>query len=113
MKNAPASIYKLTAHQRLTAARGKLAVFCYSFNREDIKEMQCRLRRAINRHEDTDKLGKERLLDYLEALEVVLPVLHEIHRDIISPKGCLPKTDTYNNLVANKKRFSSLKRRPD
>jgi hypothetical protein len=106
MRNTPASIIELITHSSVASAYQKLAVFCYSFNPDDIKEMQYRISEMTD--DNPDKLGRARLLDYLEALETILPALHEIHREIYPPK-----TEIYTKLVACKRRFSSLKRRPD
>ncbi len=74
--------------QRMSSLR-KIENFCCSYDPEETDDMLCKLLSALR--EDNflglDQVDKENLLDYIEALEELLPAVDEINKYLATLAG--------------------------
>jgi len=80
----------------------KIANFCDSYKSEDINELCSTLMAALigQKYSDYSSRTKERLLDYFEAMEEVLPALHDLHNHLISVNKKTGEQVTYEQQIA-------------
>lgn len=96
---------------KCSAALRKLANFCNSYKKEEIEDLSSSLLIALigQNYSNYTNPTKERLLDYFEAMEEVLPALYELHDHIRSLSQADMNQLTYEQETAYRSFFSSLK----
>lgn len=93
----------------------KLGDFCATYTFIESDELLCRsVATLIGRNYDKlSNFSKERLLNFFEALEEVLPALYEIHEKLKQVQNQKEKEGIYQDLVSSKDLFASFKRHPE
>lgn len=93
----------------------KVAHFCHNYNLKETDELLCRLLAVLigENYASQSNLTKNRLLDYFEALEEVLPALYELQEKLKHVQNQEGMEDTYQDQVSTKDIFASFKRHPE
>lgn len=93
------------------AALRKLANFCNSYKPDEIDDLNSDLLIALvgQNYSNYTNRTKERLLDFFEAVEEVLPALFDLHDHIRSISEGMPQRTTFEQEIAYRNLFSLLK----
>ena len=93
------------------AALRKLANFCNSYKPDEIDDLSSDLLMALvgQNYSNYTNRTKERLLDYFEAVEEVLPALFDLHDHIRLFGESGPQRTTFDQETAYRNLFSLLK----
>ncbi|HQT58873.1 hypothetical protein [Daejeonella sp.] len=93
----------------------KVAHFCQNYTLKENDELLCRMLAVLigENYSTLSNLTKKRLIDYLEALEEVLPALFELQERLKNVQNQKDQEDTYQNQVSAKDLFASFKRHPE
>ncbi|MDP2335120.1 MAG: hypothetical protein Q8N05_01475 [Bacteroidota bacterium] len=97
------------------AALRKLGNFCSSYTLRKSDELLCRSLTALigSNYAGLSNFTKERLLDYFEALEEVLPALYELQKPLEKPETQEENERIYRDEVSAKDMYASFKRHPE
>lgn len=97
------------------AAFRKLGNFCSTYTLLKSDELLCRSLTALigGNYAGLSNFTKERLMDYFEALEEVLPALYELQEHLNKPEEPEEDEGTYRDEVSAKHIYASFKRHPE
>ena len=106
---------KATRENTKEATLRKLGNFCSSYTLLKSDELLCRSLTALigGNYAGLSNFSKERLLDYFEALEEVLPALYELQEHLEKPMEQEEDEGTFRDEVSAKHIYASFKRHPE
>lgn len=97
-----------TAHRRLRN-------FCSTYNLTQADEMLCRVFTVLlgGNYSKQSNGSRQKLLDYFEALEEVLPAIFELHDTLQKTENQEGEEDIYQAEVSSQNIYASFKRHPE
>lgn len=97
------------------AALRKLGNFCSAYTLRKSDELLCRSLTAMigGNYAGLSNFSKERLLDYFEALEELLPALYELQEWQAGPQNQDGEENTFPDKVSENHIYASFKRHPE
>ncbi len=101
--------------QKPETALRSIQHFCSTYTLLKSDELLCRSLTALigGNYAGLSNFTKERLMDYFEALEELLPALYELQEHLSKPVEPEEDEGTYRDEVSAKHIYASFKRHPE
>ena len=101
--------------QTSDATHRKLGNFFSTYTLLKSDELLCRSLTVMigGNYAGLSNFSKERLLDYFEALEEVLPALYELQEKLTGPQNQEGEENTFPDKVSENHIYASFKRHPE